>query len=115
MQLVSKVSFCARVQKFGAPAEVECENRGAQTSFHNQLYTLLTVFMDISGAFDSTTFAAIREAVKSRGVGPIKIRQIIFLTYQDESAEVKSVEGCRKDMYYHLFRDIRSLIARYFH
>ncbi len=34
----------------------------------------LAVFMDIQGAFDSTTFAAIQETLESRDVGRTAIR-----------------------------------------
>ncbi len=62
----------------------------------------LAVFIDIQGAFDSTTFAAIQEALESRDVGRTAIRWIvnmlkcrnIHLTYQGESVEARVVKGC---------------------
>ncbi len=40
----------------------------------------LAVFMDIQGAFDSTTFAAIQEALESRDVGRTAIRWIVNMS-----------------------------------
>ncbi len=54
---------------------------------------VLAVFMVIQRIFDSTTFAAIQEALKSLDVGRTKCRNIA-LTYQDESLEARVVKGC---------------------
>ncbi len=62
----------------------------------------LVVLMDIQRAFDSTTFAAIQEALENHDVGRTAIRWIlnmlkcrnIHLTYQGESVEARVVEGC---------------------
>ncbi len=63
---------------------------------------ILAVFMDIQGAFDSTIFAAIQEALESCDVGRTVIRWIvnmlkcwnIHLTNPGESVEARVVKGC---------------------
>ncbi len=69
--------------------KIECSIQKKQFS--------LAVFMDIQGTFDSTTFAAIQEALESHGVGKtvkmLKCRNI-QLTYQGESVEARVVKGC---------------------
>ncbi len=62
---------------------------------------IMAVFMDIQGAFNSTTFAVIQEALESHDVGRTVIRwtvnmlklRNIHLTYQGESAEARDVKG----------------------
>ncbi len=73
--------------------KIECSMREKQYA--------LAVFVDIQGAFDSTTSAAIQEALESRDVGRTAIRWIvnmlksrnIHLTYQGESVEARVEKG----------------------
>ncbi len=62
----------------------------------------LAVFIGIHGAFDSTTFAAIQEALENRDVGRTVIKwtvnmlkcRNIHLTNQGENIEARVVKGC---------------------
>ncbi len=71
--------------------------------------TCLTGFMDIQGTFDSITFAAIQEALKSCETGRIMTRWIvsmltsrnIHMSYKGESEEVRLRRVAHKARYYH--------------
>ncbi len=72
----------------------------------------LAVFMDIQGAFDSTTFTAIQEALESRDVGRIVIWWImnmlkctrnIHVIYLAESVKARVVKVAHREEYCHTY------------